>query len=78
MEQFWENKKKELAKEWGVPISILDEIEKSPISQDSLSEEKKEKLANIILNFGKEWDSLKKALSGRSRRRFERGFIKLI
>lgn len=63
MSDEWSNfgkTKEELAKEWGVPISILDEIEKSPISQDNLSEEKKEKLANIILNFGKEWDSLKR------------------
>lgn len=52
--------KEELAKEWGVPTSVLDEMEKRPISQDNLTEEKKEKLANIILNFGKEWDSLKR------------------
>jgi len=51
--------KEELAEEWGIPISVLDEMKK-PASQDDLTEEKKEKLANIILNFGKEWDSLKR------------------
>lgn len=52
--------KEELAEEWGIPISVLDEMEKRPASQDDLTEEKKEELANIILNFGKKWDSLKK------------------
>ena len=66
MSDEWSNfgkTKEELAEEWGVPTSVLDEMEKRPISQDNLSEEKKEKLANIILNFGKEWDSLKRLSS---------------